>query len=58
MLSSFPYTNVFPHICINGFAFLSYISYITEIQISQNGGLELVYNSKIITYEILGKIFL
>ena len=25
-----------------------------EIQISQNGGLELVYNSKIITYEILG----
>lgn len=26
-----------------------------EIQISQNGGLELVYNSKIITYEILGK---
>jgi len=25
-----------------------------EIQISQNGGLELVYNSKIITYQILG----
>lgn len=25
-----------------------------EVQISQNGGLELVYNSKIITYEILG----
>lgn len=25
-----------------------------EIQISQNGGLEFVYNSKIITYEILG----
>lgn len=25
-----------------------------DIQISQNGGLELVYNSKIITYEILG----